>query len=331
MAIGNLKLEATIVANGSTYSGWESIEISRTFTEPVSYMKFRTSERTSPGSLGATTSLIPGDLASGYLAGRLAITGTVMTRQVVFDGQSHGVEIIVAGQTQELIASSVDLKPGQYTNQTLTQIAQAVAAPVGVNVTMKGDTSGADIPFARVQEHPGERRCDFIERLARWRNMHLVDHENGDLVLARTQSGGSIAATLVEGQNIEAARLIMNQQWAVKDATVITQQPGNDTTNGNDSSQVKESQTNTNYQGSPRPMTILGEQPGNQQEAQLRVNHEIDLNNLDMLECQITTSGWLMDDGTLWIEHVQPPEPVTIYSPMLFPTQGGKLEQNPFM
>jgi prophage tail gpP-like protein len=155
--------------------------------------------------------------------------------------------------------------------------------------------------------------------------MHLVDDENGNLVIARSQSGGSTAATLVEGQNIEAARLIMNQQWAVKDAAVITQQAGNDTTNGTASSQVKATATNSNYQGGPRPMTLLGEQPGNQQEAQLRVNHEIDLNNLDMLEAQITVSGWLMDDGTLWIEHVQTPEPVTIYSPMLFPTQGGKM------
>jgi prophage tail gpP-like protein len=58
--------------------------------------------------------------------------------------------------------------------------------------------------------------------------------------------------------------------------------------------------------------------PCDQTAAQLRANHEIALNDMSICEAVITVQGWLMNDGTLWINHLR--EPVVIDSPMLVPS-----------
>jgi prophage tail gpP-like protein len=65
-------------------------------------------------------------------------------------------------------------------------------------------------------------------------------------------------------------------------------------------------------------LNILGEQPGDRQDALMRANHEVNLNNLTICEALITVQGWLMDDGSLWCDHLR--ERITIQSPMLVPT-----------
>jgi len=66
------------------------------------------------------------------------------------------------------------------------------------------------------------------------------------------------------------------------------------------------------------PFCLMAEMPCNQAEAQLRANHEVDLNNQTICEALITVPGWLMDDGRLWINHLR--EAITINSPMLVPS-----------
>jgi prophage tail gpP-like protein len=301
MPLDNLQLDATIKTNGQTFPGWESVEIWREFHNPVSYMKFVAAE---DENFAASYSVVPGDQAQGFLCGIQCINGYVKSRQTVFDKNTHAVEIVVASTTQNAIIGTVTNNPGQYKNQTLSQMATAVLSKVGVNFKMTGDTSGTDIPFDRVSEHIGERAIDFVQRLAMWRNMYLVDDSQGNLIATRGGSSGSSAAMLVEGQNIESARLVMDFDTTTDRLSVTTQRAGNDQTNGTASSQVFASTNVPNYKGPSRPVLFLGEQPASQQEAQLRLNHAVALLSLDVLEATITVPGWLQDNGQLWISLV---------------------------
>ena len=283
---------------------------------PFTYMKFRAVETAgSPGGNPAM-SLIPGNACSGYLAGQLAITGIIQSRQAVYDDKNHGVEIIVAGMTKQLDASTVNANPGQYLNQTIGQIAAKVAGEVGVNAYVDGGASGADVPFERVQEHLGETRHQFIQRLACWRNLHIMSDQNGDYILFRGSKGG-IAASLVEGRNILKARMMMSYEYAVSRIIVQTQLHGNDAHWADMASAINVQVANSAYSGPDRPLTIAGEQTGNKAEAQMRADHEMNLNVLDICEANITTPGWLMDDGGLWMYQLR--APVSISSPMLMP------------
>jgi prophage tail gpP-like protein len=315
-------LTAWIVTNGREYPGWESVEISREFGIPVSYMRFTAAEDENVDQAYAVNL---GDLAQGYLAGIQVINGEVIVRQVVFDKATHSVEVVVASQTHGAIVATVANNPGQYKNQTILQMAQTVANRAGITVLLTGDTSGAEIPFLRVSEHIGERCIDFIGRLAMWRNLHLVDNSQGNLVLTRASSSTPSAASLVEGVNIEAARLVMSKQFSPDTVGGTTQQSGNDQTNGTASSQVYASTSIPNYVGPPRPFNFLGEMAASQQEIQLRVNHAAQLVATEMIECVITVPGWLMDSGQLWISLVgdKVATPIGIFSRMLFPLTGG--------
>jgi prophage tail gpP-like protein len=305
---------ARIVAGGQIYEYWQSIEIERLFGTGVSYMRFTAAEPGNNSTGWAGLRLMPGDPAQGYLAGQLAISGVVETRQVAYDAKNHAVEIIVASYTQNTIASTVDGTPGQYLNSTFQQIANAVCGPVGVTVKVDG-VAGADKPFERVSEHIGETRFQFLERLARMRNLHPCDDSSGALVFGRGSTGGG--AMLVEGRNILKGRILLRNQWAVSQVTTILQQHGNDQHWGDDARDISATVPNPAYSGTNRPLTIVGEQPGDQQDAQMRANHEMNLNDLTICEALITVQGWLMDDGSLWINHLR--EPITIQSPMLVP------------
>jgi prophage tail gpP-like protein len=65
-----------------------------------------------------------------------------------------------------------------------------------------------------------------------------------------------------------------------------------------------------------RPVKFACEQNADNADCAMRVNHELDQIKFDQLECTITVHDWLMDDGTLWIEHIN--DQVTVISPMLF-------------
>ena len=46
---------------------------------------------------------------------------------------------------------------------------------------------------------------------------------------------------------------------------------------------------------------------------------------MDAFEATITVPGWLQDNGSLWISLIEDaPPPITIFSPMLFPSTGGQ-------
>src|SRR5665647_3055840 len=79
---------ATIVTAAGVYSYWKSISIERVVGDTVSYMRFSAAE---PGvAVGETPSwgtlqLAPPAAAQGFLAGQLAISGIVMSRQAAYD------------------------------------------------------------------------------------------------------------------------------------------------------------------------------------------------------------------------------------------------------
>lgn len=306
---------ATIVAGGKIFSHWQSVEVERIYGQAVSHFRFVCAEPGPTGKGWGELQLMPGIPAQVYLAGQLALTGVVQIRQAAYDSVSHSVEIIVASYTGGLPATSVDAAPGQYLSQSLQQIAPAVCGPIGVAVKFEGNAPGADKPFERVSEHVGETRWNFLQRLARMRDLHMCDDSTGALVFARGAADGP-GAMLVEGKNILKARMLLDQEWTVKQITAILQNFGNDEHWGNDARDISHTVINpaatNNF-----TLKFLGPAPGDKQDAQMLATHERSLNDLTTCEAVITVQGWLMDDGSLWINHLR--MPVTIDSPMLVP------------
>jgi prophage tail gpP-like protein len=317
---------AAIVIDDQIYNYWQSVTVERSVQEAVSYATLECAE-VGPLNAGfAGLKIGPGDTGNVTLAGKPALTGGIVDlRQVYYNKDSHGVQVRITSRTQQALSSTVAGKPGQYTNSTFAQIAQAVCQGIGLNAQVIGSPSGADKVFLRVSEHVGETCYAFLERLARQRDLHVVDDVNGNLNWVRGGSGGGGAAdALVEGQNILSARVVMENNPLVPTVTGITQNIGNDQTWASDAQDVSATVPNplpvTGLQAKRR-CVIAGEQPGDSQDCKLRASHELAVLNLTSFDAVITVPGWLMSNGQLWISLIGgSPVTVTLNSPMVWPS-----------
>jgi prophage tail gpP-like protein len=203
------------------------------------------------------------------------------------------------------------------------QIAQSVCQGIGINTKRVGNPPGADLKFERVCEHVGETVFQFMERLSRIRNLHVVDDENRNLIWTRASSGGgsSSADPLVEGQNIKSARIIIESNLVAPDVTATGKRPGTDDHWGADC-MVSATAANPGAPNSLRRLIIAAEQPTDKQGCQMRANHELNLNTLAALTAEIEVQGWHMSNGALWMSLIGDKEAARIQlnSPMIWPT-----------
>ncbi len=303
---------ASIVANDATYSNWKSIEVWRSVHEMPSYMKFSAAEP-EPG----TPQLMPGNSAKGFLGGQLAITGNVIIRQAFYDARNHGAEFVVMSQPDAATAATVQANPGQFINNTFTQMAKAVCAPIGVNVKVTGP--GGNQVFPRVSVQVGETVAAFMQRLSRYCDLHSVDDANGNLIWFSGTEG--TAATLVEGGNILSARLILNAKLIGDQIDGYGQDFGGSLsqTAGGNAAQMKATATNPIYPPGlgPRHVAIIADMPVNKTGLQNYANYTVALDAVQQVDLRITVPGWFAPSGALWLNCLR--APVTVNSPMLFP------------
>lgn len=304
-----------VTALGRRYDIWETVEVMHSCDDVVDHAMLTVAEFS--GKDGSFTGglsdikLKPGDPATVTLAGQTVINGKVYLRQTAYDAKSHAVQIGIASLAQSVIPSTVDIEPGQYLNQTLQQIGSAVFGKVGVGFTVLG-AGGANMPFPRVSEQPGERRFDFIERLARMRNMHLVDDgQNG--VIAFRGPQGTCGTDLVEGRNILRCRLLLKIDEHTDEIVGVSQDAGHDYAGANADIRAQTSVSPS----IGRPQKFVAEDMLNQSALQLRVNHEADWVKYHQVDGDVTVQGWLTDAGTLWWNERE--KTVALKSPMAIP------------
>src|SRR5437762_1038050 len=115
-----------VTANGRIYSNWKTVEVSRNIDDNfIDHALLVVSEVSSGAKAISDLKLKPGDPVTVKLTGQLVIDGEVYLRQAAYNAREHSVQIGISSFAQSVVASTVDGKPGQYTNQTLQQIASA--------------------------------------------------------------------------------------------------------------------------------------------------------------------------------------------------------------
>src|SRR5262249_55615908 len=103
---------ATLIVNGEIFKDWESIFVRHAFDEPFYWFRFTASEGAPLAKNWAAQRIRPGDKCEVYLAGILAVSGRVKTRQVSTSAKHHAIEIQGGGFTFDLTRASVVSKTG---------------------------------------------------------------------------------------------------------------------------------------------------------------------------------------------------------------------------
>jgi prophage tail gpP-like protein len=310
----------SITADGQIYNIWESMEIHRSVdgvSGNIAHGLMTVSEISTGGAGFSNLKLTIGDQVQMSLAGTNVINGPVYLRQAAYDEKTHAVQIGVTSKTQIIVRSSVDYNPGSYPNQNIQQIASACFGKVGVGFSIVGNPSGADSKFTRACEHPGESRFNFIERLSRMVNLHLMDDGNGNIIAFRGATSSGL--TLTEGVNILKARLLLQVDDHVEAYGATGQQ--NNPTSGATGAQNMATATSA----SPgKPMGGMVKFPAEEALSsgmlQMRANHQVDYDRMKTVDGMITVQGWFAPDGVLWWNKITAPATIiTVNSPMLIP------------
>jgi prophage tail gpP-like protein len=308
---------AELVVNGREYRDWDMVSVQRSFQSPASVMTFSAASPIESGGWAAQKLKI-GDLCSCKMAGVTVANGVLYLRQVAFDDRRHGLQVQVASKVQDILYATVDQKPGQFKDYSIEGIGNALVKPYGLKFKIDGNPSGADKKFPRFNVQPGETVFAAISRLCRMRNLFLIDDKDGNLVAKRIDGSGGAQAHLEEGRNIKSATCVMSHENVHNMIQVLGQRPGNDQNWGDEARDTSASVSNPEIKRH-RPLTIPAEEPGDQQDMQMRAEHAGAVNIATMLQAEVTVQGWHDPSGVLWIEHVG--KEISVKSAMLFPEE----------
>lgn len=311
---------ATLVVGGIYYSDWETCWVQHRWKDPYQYFRFTAAERDPIVPLWDKIQFKPGDRCAIYLAGRLAVTGIILVRQVAYEANSHGVSLQGKGNGWELTGSVLpeDGDGGNFKGD-LISIVEQVLRPTSVRLgEIIGSISG--IPFNPpdgVHFQQGETRWAFLERLARDRNVDLSTNKNGDLVLVGPH-GPRLSAVLHEGENIFSAQVVINAEDAYSYVFITGQTRPSDEQNGPAASELRSKAVPPGASPFARPLLVPIEHPvKSQAEVDLRAIKEARWSGTK-IDADIVVYGWLDPRGKLW----QAGTEVEIYSPMIPMGQG---------
>ncbi len=281
---------ATIVVGGRKWDDWTSVKVENRFSEAFDLFTFSNVER------AVAVQFKPREECAIYLGGQLAITGVITVRQVAYDANNHGVQLMGKGITFFASRSSIIDDTGDFDGQTFEQVARKIIAPFGIGVRTVGALNAT--PFERLQIEPGEKLWDCLERLARPRGIVMGSDHLGNVLLIGDHAT-EIDDSLVEGRNIKSMKFVVSIENIHSEYLVRAQSQNTDGHSGAQTSQQEGRVPGT----APRysPLLTTAEQPvWTQAEVQDRARNESVWHEGDELQAIITVQGWKRATGGLW-------------------------------
>lgn len=198
---------AVLTVKGLEFQDWESVFVQLRWNDAFDYCRFTSAER-QPNLVPywPLWQFIPCDDISVTLSGQLAMTGTLVERQVAYDPDSHAIQLLGKGLAMWGYKSTVNTQTGSFDNMPFEAIARKVLEPYGTVNTI-GELN--PLPFDKVQANPGEKTWDFLENLARPRGIIMASDKLGSFLLIGNRTT-SPSATLQEGVNIKTFNMTVN-------------------------------------------------------------------------------------------------------------------------
>jgi len=311
----NLRDIAQLWVNDKVFEDWESVWVQVQYLASFSYFRFTAAERDpiffKPGlpnyfPLSSQLQFKPGDKCKIKLAGQQVIEGLIYARSVAYDANQHGVMLIGKSNTAAAAASSVETKTGNFDGKTIKQIADECTAPYGCKVLTIGKIDLT--PFKHLQNEPGELVWDFLERIARFRNVIMGSDTKGNFLLIGKHST-PIVKELIEGQNILSCNCTISIEEDRLNYDVHGQKHGEGTESTEQTAHAKSDIPNVPKSKIITPYEL---ESGTQQELQNRADYEKLWRQGEHIGATIVVQGWLRDGKSLW----QAGDQVFVRSPM---------------
>lgn len=188
--------EVILSVSGRRYSGWQSIDITRSMEQGPHEFSLTV---VNAWREGQHRQIQDGDECRVYIDNDLVITGFVDSRTPEYDATSQTLTISGRSRLGDMVDASLLEK--EYAGQTLDAIARAESKAFGIEVVVATDVGQ---PFAKVRRDAGQSPWEFLDYLARVRAVRLISDAQGRLII--TRAGSRLAAAALRlGDNIERA------------------------------------------------------------------------------------------------------------------------------
>ena len=115
---------------GMRFRDWESVTVVLAEGESNNTFRLTVSEGKPLSSKFADMQIRPGDHCTIKLAGELAITGYVETRQVAYTDEAHGIEIIGVSYTKATADGAAMTETGEFQKKVVQANCHRSAATV---------------------------------------------------------------------------------------------------------------------------------------------------------------------------------------------------------
>lgn len=314
--------KAILIINGQNFEDWETVSVRHELHgAPPFTCRFTCSEEVPISKNFGKMQIKPGDTCTVTLAGILAFSGSVATRQVFYDAHRHHIEIMCVDPTEETIKSSVVSKTGEWKDKTFKQIGDELLGRLGIRMTFVGGAAPS-FKFPRASSMPGESVYDFLDSLARGLSaaggdgIAFTSNPQGDFVVAMgPEAGGD---SVIEGINILIGREIIYRPITTAPQLPATGQiPGNDEVHGPKAAHepYHSEKQQTPFQGSGKSgeAVVVSEMPGWPDLLKGRGRSESLWTAADQITVIATVYGWIKPTGGLWKVN----QIVSVVSPML--------------
>jgi len=305
--------------DGMQFRDWESVMVKHEmYVHPYIHYRFTCSEGMPLAKNWAALRIVPGMTCTVELAGNLACTGEVSTRQVYVDSRRHHIEIQGVSTTEAMANNSVVHKSGEEKDVTYQQFAEKLLKPLGLNLKVIGG-SLPSVKFPRISIPPGSTVLEALEiPLRALKGVAMTSNPQGDLVLAVGPDGGGdtvyegnlgrpsyIEANeifynsgIAKGLSVLGQRLPTDKDWGPKPTSGPYQSSSGDSLAGKGASQ----------QAIPLEMPAWTDdflKGRGSMEQTIQGNNEVTV--------YVTVNGWTKPSGGLWkIDQI-----VRVVSPML--------------
>lgn len=222
--------ELEVRVAGSAFTGWRDVQIERALDLVSGRFQM-----TAPHDVATRWAVRPGDEVEVLLGGELVISGHVDSLRARVDELETQVTVAGRDRTADLVDSSAPTEPGEWRNVRLEELAEAIAAPLGVEVLVQRGAGFPEMdpepltgdPFEVFAIVPGETAHAAIERAARQRAVLLHSDAEGRLVITRAGGGGHVGV-VAEGDLMKSAELVWRLNDRFKTYVVVGQAQGSD-------------------------------------------------------------------------------------------------------
>jgi prophage tail gpP-like protein len=310
---------AILTVGGRDYQDWESVSVKHQLREMPAYScRFTCSEGSPLTKHLSKLQIMPGVECTVTLAGQLAFTGKVTTRQVFTDARKHHIEIQCANNLH-MATSSVITKTGEFKDKQPEQIIREVLKPLKINLKIEGG-SLPNFKIPRLSVTPGESVHDFIDTLTRHLGVpgsaigiaHTGDVQGNFCILVGSTGGGD---SVVEGKNMLEGREVIYDPNQAGGVPSPNQGPGTDDQWGAKVASIPfTSKTFETFGPKYIPGVVVPEIPFFHKEMhEGRAQSESNWMMESYVTVYATVQGWLKPSGGLW----ERGKNVTVQSPML--------------